>query len=66
MKELQVQKKKEVDRKATKGRKIRYVVHEKLLNFMTPDDNHKQLEGKEAIIKNLFNLNYGAEKEEKI
>jgi protein AATF/BFR2 len=66
LKELQVQKKKEVDRKATKGRKIRYVVHEKLLNFMTPDDNHKQLEGKEAIIKNLFNLNYGAEKEEKI
>lgn len=28
--------KKEVDRKASKNRKIRYVVHEKLVNFMTP------------------------------
>ena len=28
--------KKEVDRKASKQRKIRYIVHEKLVNFMTP------------------------------
>ena len=32
--------KKEIDRKATKGRKIKYIVHEKLLNFMVPIENH--------------------------
>lgn len=31
--------KKEVDRKASKNRKIRYVVHPKLVNFMTPMDD---------------------------
>ena len=33
------EKKKEIDRKASKNRKIRYIVHEKLVNFMTPNDN---------------------------
>lgn len=32
----QVKVRKEVDRKASKGRKIRYKVHEKLVNFMAP------------------------------
>ena len=27
---------KEVDRRASKNRKIRYVVHDKILNFLTP------------------------------
>lgn len=31
-----IQTKKEVDRRASKHRKIRYVVHEKIVNFMTP------------------------------
>ena len=30
--------KKQVDTKASKGRKLRYTVHEKLQNFMAPDD----------------------------
>ena len=30
--------KKQVDTRASKGRKLRYHVHEKLQNFMTPDD----------------------------
>lgn len=30
MKELQMQQKKEIDRKASKGRKIKYVVHDKI------------------------------------
>ena len=34
--ELRVRK--QVDRKASKGRKMRYTVHEKLQNFMAPDD----------------------------
>jgi len=29
--------KRKVDTKASKGRKIRYTVHEKLVNFMAPD-----------------------------
>jgi hypothetical protein len=32
----QVKEKKDVDRRASKNRKIRYVVHEKIVNFMTP------------------------------
>lgn len=30
--------KKQVDTKASKGRKMRYTVHEKLQNFMAPED----------------------------
>ena len=46
--------KKEIDRKATKGRKIRYVVHDKIQNFMVPGDNLLSIEGREHIINNLF------------
>lgn len=54
MKELNVQRRKEIDRKATKGRKIRYVVWDKMQNFMSAEPNLSLLEGKESIIKNLF------------
>jgi hypothetical protein len=47
-------KKKEVDRKASKNRKIRYVVHDKLVNFMTPLENLALSEGKENILTTLF------------
>ena len=46
--------KKEVDRKATKGRKIKYVVHEKLKGFMVPDENTSLLENSEELLKRLF------------
>ena len=46
--------KKEVDRRASKHRKIRYVIHEKLVNFMTPADNFDIQEGRESIVKSLF------------
>ncbi|KAG6677403.1 hypothetical protein I3842_14G024300 [Carya illinoinensis] len=36
MKRLQTKKRKMVDRKASKSRKIRYHVHEKIVNFMAP------------------------------
>jgi protein AATF/BFR2 len=45
-----------VDRKASKGRKIRYVVHDKIVNFMTPSDNLRRFEGREAILSNLFGV----------
>lgn len=47
-------KKKEVDRKASKNRKIRYVVHDKLVNFMAPLENLNVLEGKDYILNSLF------------
>ena len=47
---------KEVDRKASKNRKIRYVVHDRILNFLTPIDNLAVLEGREAIVANLFGV----------
>ena len=46
LKALSSANKKEIDRKATKGRKIRYTVHDKLQNFMTAQENHALLGGK--------------------
>jgi protein AATF/BFR2 len=55
LKELnQDQKKKEIDRRASKNRKIRYVVHDKLVNFMTPLDHIDIAEDVNNITKNLF------------
>jgi protein AATF/BFR2 len=48
--------KKEVDRKASKNRKIRYVIHDKILNFLTPIENLYVFEGREAIVSNLFGV----------
>lgn len=43
--EMQKRLKKEVDRKASKNRKIRYVVHPKLENFMAPEEEIGYNEG---------------------
>lgn len=53
------QQKKEVDRKASKARKIRYVVHDKILNFMSALQNHQLEEGRDAIVSNLFGVGTG-------
>ena len=53
--------KKDIDRRASKNRKIRYVVHEKILNFLTPQQNLQAAEGREALVSNLF----GAKKTQK-
>lgn len=45
-----------VDRRASKARKLRYEVHPKLMNFMTPIDNTKLIPGRDDLIKNLFGL----------
>ncbi|KAJ8978974.1 hypothetical protein NQ317_001446, partial [Molorchus minor] len=47
--------KRKVDTKATKGRKIRYVVHTKLVNFMAPiDDFLWTEEAKNELFSSLF------------
>lgn len=46
--------KKEVDRKATKGRKIKYIVHEKIKSFMAPEENRNCVHGRDDIVKKLF------------
>ena len=48
--------KKEVDRRASKNRKIRYVVHDKIVNFLTPLENLTVFEGRDAIVNNLFGV----------
>lgn len=48
------QRKKDIDRKASKNRKIRYVVHDKLLNFLMPQQNLLAMEGRQALVGNLF------------
>ena len=46
--------KKDIDRRASKNRKIRYVVHDKILNFLVPVDNLQVVEGRDALVGNLF------------
>jgi len=48
--------KKVVDRKASKNRKLRYDVHQKLMNFMAPTENVQMIPGRDQILKNLFGL----------
>ena len=45
--------KKEVDRRASKNRKIRYIVHEKLVNFMTPVDPPGLVDA-QSVLQSLF------------
>ena len=47
-------KKKTVDRKASKGRKIRYVVHEKMVNFMFPIARKEPMISDDVWFKSLF------------
>jgi protein AATF/BFR2 len=52
---VQVQKKrKAVDRRASKGRKIRYTVIDKLVNFMVPVDMHPDNSRVASLFSNLF------------
>lgn len=47
--------KRKIDTKATKGRKIRYTVHTKLINFMAPiDENNWTDEAKNELYSSLF------------
>ena len=46
--------KKNVDTKATKNRKIRYDKHEEIINFMVPENNDKEINGRNIIINSLF------------
>ncbi|XP_072162826.1 protein AATF-like [Diadema setosum] len=60
---LQVQKlrskvKRQVDTKASKGRKIRYDVHQKLVSFMAPrEDSFMSTEARSELFKSLFGQN---------
>lgn len=46
--------KKVVDRRATKNRKLKYEVHEKIVNFMVPQDNELLLYNRDLIINQIF------------
>lgn len=50
-------KKKMVDTKASKNRKLRFDKHEKLINFMVPVENLNVHVGRDAFIKSIFGLN---------
>ena len=45
---------KDVDRRASKNRKLRFNVHPKLLNFM-PSQLDNTMEGRDEIVENIFN-----------
>lgn len=51
---------KQVDRKASKGRKMRFTVHEKLENFMAPEDRRSW---EQAAIDRLFGTLFGRKME---
>ncbi|XP_055633995.1 protein Aatf [Toxorhynchites rutilus septentrionalis] len=55
LQKLRSKMKKQVDTRASKGRKIRYVVHKKLVNFTAPDDKHEWTEeAKNELFASLF------------
>jgi len=54
--QLRSKPKKDVDRRASKNRKLRFDVHPKLMNFMAPIDNLNLLPGRDQLLKNLFGL----------
>lgn len=58
---LQLQKlrskmKRKIDTRSTKGRKLRYTVHTKLINFMAPND---QLSWSEEVKRDIYNSLFG-------
>jgi hypothetical protein len=53
----QKNKKKIVDTKASKNRKLRFDTHEKLINFMVPVENLNVHVGRDAFIKSIFGIN---------
>mmetsp|Transcript_10445 Transcript_10445/g.27365 ORF Transcript_10445/g.27365 Transcript_10445/m.27365 type:complete len:83 (-) Transcript_10445:47-295(-) len=66
LRQLQTQQRKRrkvVDRKASKGRKIRYEVHDKLVNFMTPHFEKYDEERAKRIFATLFGQRRGASSE---
>ncbi|KAL1465037.1 hypothetical protein WDU94_004632 [Cyamophila willieti] len=55
LQKLRSKMKRKVDVKSTKGRKLRYGVHEKLVNFMAPVMSHQwNLESETELFKSLF------------
>jgi protein AATF/BFR2 len=54
-----------VDTKASKGRKVRYTVHEKLQNFMAPEDRENWTErAREELFGSLFGRRLGLGEDE--
>ncbi|KAI8038031.1 protein Aatf [Drosophila gunungcola] len=55
LQKLRQKMKKKVDTRASKGRKLRYVVHNKLINFMAPNEGSDWTESsKSELYKSLF------------
>ncbi|XP_023290941.2 protein Aatf [Lucilia cuprina] len=55
LQKLRQKMKKKVDTRASKGRKLRYIVHNKLINFMAPHDNSSwTMESIDELSKSLF------------
>ncbi|KAH8263033.1 hypothetical protein KR044_003549, partial [Drosophila immigrans] len=54
LQKLRQKMKKKVDTRASKGRKLRYGVHNKLINFMAPNDSSDWTEAKAELYKSLF------------
>ena len=45
-----------VDRRASKGRKLRYIQHAKIVNFMNPLENMFQLDNRQEIINSVSGI----------
>ena len=55
LQKLRTKAKKKVDTRASKGRRIRYDIHSKLVNFMAPVDSHDGYQISEEARNELFN-----------
>jgi len=51
-----------VDTKSSKNRKLRYGIHEKIVNFAVPEANLKLVEGRDDIVRSIFGQNKQAAK----
>lgn len=59
LQQLRNKMKRKIDTKATKGRRIRYTVHPKLVNFMAPEDVSMWTdEAKDELFKSLFGKDF--------
>lgn len=59
--QLMRKKKNSIDNRASKDRKLRYVFHDKLINFMNSYDNLQEVQQRDQLVGNLFGVSKNVE-----
>ena len=56
-------KKRNYDSKASKDRKVKYLIHDKIINFMEPEGETELFDGRHNILKTMFGVRKEQEKQ---